>query len=439
MRGVALLVFALASCRAQPSDGGQDTGPLDTSSPLDTSVDTRSPLDTAVFDGAVDVDLPEAWTAGPFATGDWTTASLDGGKCVFKVAHGATRDARALRWEACGSGCRRNVTDWAAKGYRLAAERRPTENDKAEVLAWVQIYPNSLGSPEYTVSVVQPLNGSVVHAAIGQVQTKAFNCEISLHGDGAGTVYLAEREPVVEGAKGIPLGRVDAPGLSLVRYFAYKDLSERGTATHVWSTLSDGFLHVQTEPAGLAVIKLDDGPVVTKSLVTPNVELPRKVSGGSIGGDYGSYGALWYVGNDGASAKIYTTTAPNGLLWFDVDRRRGDTVVWAEQAEGGTPFTLWESPIAKTAGGAKPRKLHSQASTYGVFVANAGAVMFLGAAGQIKIVRASDGTTETLTVPATDRALEPVWVDEKEVWFTSEPAATVPAGSARSWIVRLAR
>ncbi|MBL8715657.1 MAG: hypothetical protein JNL79_06660 [Myxococcales bacterium] len=383
-----------------------------------------------------DANLPEVWTSGPFATGEWKAASLDG-KCIFKVALGATRDSLALRWESCGSGCLRSLTDWATKGYRLAAARRPVDHDVAEALSWGRVYPGETTSPAYVVAMTQPLTGATVSAAIGLAITGDY-CTINLRSDGVGTTYLAEHEPVLTGAKGMPLGRVDATGLTQVSYFAYRDLSSGATAEHVASSLSDGFLHVQTEPTGLAVIRLVDGFVVTKSLVMPLVELPRKVAGGTIGRAYGG-GALWFVGNDGTSAKIYTTTPPSTVQWFDVDRSRGDTLVWAEQADGGV-FSLWEAPLVKTTAGAKPRKLHSQATSYGAFVANAGAILSIGEApGQLRVVRAADSATETLVAPATDRPLEPVWLDEKELWFTTEPSTTIPAGSARSWIVRLGR
>lgn len=433
-----LLPLALAGCETRAIDVPPGGGPPETGAVPDVGVgvDSAGGHDSGGIDASFDANLSEVWASGPFATGDWKAASLDG-RCIFKVALGATRDSLALRWESCGAGCLRNVTDWAPKGYRLAAARRPVDHDAAEVLSWGRVYPGETGSVAYVIAITQPPTEAKVSAAIGMAITGDY-CTINLRSDGVGTTYLAEHEPVLTGAKGMPFGRVDATGLTNVSYFAYKDLSNGATAEHVASTLSDGFLHVQTEPTGLAVIRLVDGLVVTKSLVMPMVELPRKVAGGTVGRAYGG-DALWFVGNDGTSAKIYTPPPSTMVQWFDVDRRRGDTVVWGERADSGA-FTLWEAPLVKTTGGAKPRKLHSQATSYGAFVANAGAVFFLGEApGQLRVVRAADLGTETLAAPATDRPLEPVWVDEKEIWFTTEPSATFPAGSARSWIVRLTR
>lgn len=443
MRTASIVVFigVLApACRreaeslplADAAEVGPDAGPEVDGSPADTG---------SLTDTLADVVLPDAWSGGPFAIGDWTLHTLDGGKCFMKLAHGATRDNRSLRWDSCGTGCRRSVADWAATGYRLATPLRAVEDG---VLLWLQIYPRSTApaSPQYVVQIAQGLDDGSVRAAVGQETSTASTtyCTLHQHPKSPTGVLLLELTNTT-----LPIGAVQGDSLTLVRDVPLTAVLDGGVTGMGWSAwVAPGLLHVQTVgPPGLAVIPVPEGSVPTRAMRTPPIELPVAVAGGSIGGDYltgvGS-GVIWFVGNDARVAKLYEVPSPRELRWFDVDHKRADTIVWAEYDTSTTTYSLWESPLATVPGGAKPKKLHTQGTSYGSFVANAGAVGFFGeTAGHVKVLRTSDGVLETLAVPPADRPLEMVWVDEKESWFTTEPSSTTVPGSGRSFIMRIAR
>jgi hypothetical protein len=400
------------------------------------------PAPAAPDEGASSSDRDEPsvpagdWTWLP---GEWAPAAGVPNFCEVRVASHPARDLPPLQWRACASGragCRQLVVDWASgRGSKLAVEvAEPVRRLRggSTVVHLTRRYPDPRASTfDRTLHVIYDLDGAARFA---------YAVDLRDRGGGPGSqrclgVVSADDEGVVARTdlirEHVSLFRraawSDAPRLVGSREVAAAELNRgAGSQVHGGSTV-----YVATQlTGGLAMFDLRSQRVTiprdgADGAAPAPIEGARATGQGAVVFRLAERVVLDLLKPDGSMTNLVTPPDRRHVSGFAIDRSDGDRLVWveADDLQPATGTVLFTAPAADRQAALRRQRVAAFADPGGDggghMIANAGHALLLTSPTQALLVRLSDGRSWTIFAEPGAVFVQPMWVDEHEVWIAT--------------------
>src|SRR5262249_41504033 len=145
----------------------------------------------------------------------------------------------------------------------------------------------------------------------------------------------------------------------------------------------------------------------------------------------------------GSYRKLISPGASQIAFDLGVDRANREQIVWLEGERPIFDYTniaLWTAPYATSAADIRPRKVATLGEIHragGGLVANAGVVLTLQTKTSARLTRLSDGKSWNVAAEPGQRFIQPLWVDDDEVWLSTGPDQS--RSDYQTGILRLSR
>jgi hypothetical protein len=368
--------------------------------------------------------------------GEWAPAAGVPDFCEVRVATHPARDVPPLQWRACasgGAGCRRLVVDWASgRGSALAVDVVEPVRRLRSGGAVVQVtrrYPDP-HAPTFdrTMHVLYDVDGAARFA---------YAVDLRDRGGGAGSqrclgVVSASEEGLVV--------RTDLirERVSRFSWAAWTDPQRFTVSREVAADELNGGAGLQVHGGSAVYVSTQlTGGLATFDLRSQRVTVPRDgasaapiegarpVGQGAVGFRLAERVFLDLVEPDGSTTRLVTPPGGRHVSGFAVDRSDADRLVWVE-ADGLQPATgtvLFTAPAADREAALRRQRVTAFADPGGDggghMIANAGHALLLTGPTQALLVRLSDGRRWTIAADPGTVFVQPMWVDDREVWIAT--------------------
>ncbi len=182
-------------------------------------------------------------------------------------------------------------------------------------------------------------------------------------------------------------------------------------------------------PSSVAIFDLEARSIVARAASSIPVEQPHTVPDGAFVLDANPPFAVGLLHNDGTYARVVEPTAPHLVTWVTIDRSNANALVWMESDDQGTYVNpiLWTAPYATTAGAVQRTKVAVLTESVHrggrSMIANRSVCLNIVTNSAALLTRLSDGAGWTITAEPGRRFVDPVWVDDDEIWILTEPDA----------------
>ena len=433
-----------------------DAGPLVVEAGV--TRDAAPPLTDAFI---VDPGIDAAEEQTPFP-GAWSTAPGTPAYCNLRIADNPA--SLASKWIACPSGrvgCRQLDTSWTTNfGERLDAQR-PT--DSVRLVGGVAYFrirrtwpPADPTKGPYVAwaDVIEPLDGAPVIAIGGasfQYQGEPRWCSIAgAFGDYGFGFFAVPRDPAIPlSMRGADLNILAwaswaSPGTLTTKAWSPSEIGAPGAFFQSVTMGDRGFWFdgVSPETTFGFDVTTQTGLLAQDRLHT---ETPIAVPGGALVFDATPPYAIAFLKDDGSHVRLITPTAPQYVTWKTMDRSSGNDLVWVESDDGFEykNATLWTATLAANEGAIVRRKVAKlDDSLYrggARSPANKGVFLSLVGRSTALLTRLSDGMGWLIQAEPQQRFVDPVWVDDSDVFLETADDSMPPYDLPQSGIMRLSR
>ncbi len=414
--------------------------------PADASADTDA-------DACMVITLGDA---GPFQ-GQWTNVPC-ADRCSERIPVDVNASVPILQWIPCASGragCSRLLVDWTPyRGATITFDEPEGVRlvHGAAVATYNRFYPSRdfAPYPNYAMQVVEQVGSRALGAVAADLTDLSSYCGLALAVGESGLCISGSKPNVYPDAGEIlswsgwtdlssfsPALFVDFPSLGLTQGVGQTGLLSVGNDRLVFGTEA---------PIGIDIFDLATHAVTVVSKPSrPSANWPIAVAGGAYD-RASSPPSVIFAANDGSWQSLVTPIAPRIPSGLAVDRSSGEAFAWVEcvpQPTGCTQTTLWTSPYATSAAAVVAKKVAVLADPLGgggfEMIANRGVVLTLSTATTAIITRLSDGAGWTVTAEPGDQFVQPLWVDDDEVWLLTAEAGLTSAHAYSSGVTRIRR
>lgn len=425
---------ACSACSSPPELLPLDASVPDAKSPRrDSSTDNESPIpDATGFDAGFD----------PFQ-GTWGPLPGEPANCDVKIDYAPQTDITPFAWKVCSSGrpsCQRLVIDWTtAPGSQVGFPWQPVGLIKGvPFISYQKIFPGPGASPLAGINIVADLTGHASFATGGFVNSPLW-C--------VGSYYPTATSGLFVGGGGnkvltllLGSGPWAAPKDTSVVAKSQGDFQmavgpQGGTFQRAVGNGSVLVLET-SDPFSLALYDTS----ADKITLVPGsqngripAEFPIAVKNGALAMESSATQGLWFVGLDGASARVYLPVGGNLVFAADADESNADSFVWMEGTLSNFDYknvSLFTAPYATSTNGVVGKRATGIPSLYnygGFMVANAGMALLLTSSTTAELVRLTDGWAWSLTAEPEDIWSQALWVDDTSVWLA---VASAKSGGA---------
>ncbi len=420
-----LAVVSCAGCggtsaSSPTADGGLDATP--DGRVRDAAIDRNEPLGDAGSDWSW---LPGEWGDVPGLPNFCQTE--------MQMAKDPARDVPPLSWKACTgaiAGCRQLSIDWApGPGNRHVLNGVPDQfqrlHDGRLTINFLRLYPTPDGSFDRSMSIIYDLDGAARFAAARDVRFvpkgQYSRCANSVSAGDDGIVVRSDlfKESITTfGATswGAPYA------LTRSREVGFKELN-KGAGIQVSNR---GTVYMTTQiTGGLALFDFAaDEPIVPRDgAAIAAIESPRTTRDGAVVFRLASRVVLDFLKPDGNTARLAEAVGARHISGFAIDRRANDSLVWVESdtIQPATNTVLWTAPAAQTMASLARRRVTAfndpGGDGGGHMVADGGYALTQIGRTKALLVRLSDGWGWTIDAEPDRVFLQPLWVDDNDVWI----------------------
>jgi hypothetical protein len=444
-----IAVTATGCTMCAPAGGGATqadaaTGASKDGSPTHKDADAS---DASSWDGAVQ-DVFVAPDSSAFSAGQWV--SVPGTGCDQRYAVDPSVSVGPLAWQPCGSGrqgCSVLKVDWPGDPVTpIVFDRRDIIQmiGGQPVILYGRVYGTAGTAGSAYIAVAQALSGARLFATGGaydplnacstRTAIGARGVAAQIYSNAGGYTFMAAPwtlPPTIESFQ------VQANAFGGGGGFSQRLSVGAGPA----------FLEVRS-PNTIYALNLD-----AKALASPqpavSAEAAVAVSDGALAIDLGAASGFDLFRGDGTWSHLATPASPHLLTALGVDRASSQQIVWVESDYNSTALTytnsvVWVSPYATSAPGIAAKAVAKFSDTLGRggtwgLVANTGAALNLIDQSSALLTRLSDGQGWTITAEPSQGFIEPIWVDDNEVWLATAPTNVNSWSTWSTGILRIQR
>lgn len=420
---VCALLLACARCGSTPSetsaaDGGVDASP--DGRVRDASIDRNEPLGDAGSD----------WSWLP---GEWGEVPGLPNFCQARMAKNPARDIPPLAWKACAggiAGCRQLAIDWhPGPGQRHVLNRTPDAvkrlADRRVVASVTRLYPTPDGSYDHAMVIVYDLDGPGRFALAEDsrfVRKGEFNrCADNVSVGDEGIVVRTDLDKETVTLLGTSTW-TDPYVLKRSREVGFKELN-KGAGIQVSNR---GTVYMTTQiTGGMALFDFaSDNPIIPRDgAAIAAIESPRTTRDGAVVFRLANRVVLDFLKPDGNATRLAEATGTRHISGFAIDRKANDSLVWVESdtIQPATNTVLWTAPAAQTLASLARRRVTAfddpGGDGGGHMVADGGYAVTQVGRTKALLVRLSDGWGWTIDAEPDRVFLQPLWVDDNDVWI----------------------
>jgi hypothetical protein len=355
-------------------------------------------------------------------------------------------DIPALKFPPCASarpGCKQAHADWAEPpmvstfGFR----KEPVRQIGNELfLSYGRSYSDAFYLPERAgIAVIESVTANSTRAAIGDYDWDGACVGHFLPGGGSVSAVLVSNAPDTQFIGSAPIATPTSLALTTVSVAALG--SGSGGASQVVSH-GDAYLYVaMSSPFSVTIWDISNTkPIVPNQPKRIPAEFPTAVKDGALALDNDTTG-LWFIRPDGSYLKLLAPIGQQILFDVEVDRASGEQIVWLEGDQPQFDYinvAIWTAPYTTNPSTVQRRKVALIGTSSGWMVVNAGMVLTLQTKNTARLTRLSDGVGWIVQAEPGERFLQPLWIDDQEVWLgTGTDYET--SDSYMTGILRLAR
>ncbi len=381
--------------------------------------------------------------------GEWVSIPGAAPTCNARIARDPGRDVPALNFVTCPSGrsgCRHATARWTDEaGSTFLFRREPVRVvDGMPYLSYARLYPTSINLPSRAnINVIETKGGQTV-MAVGDYTNSATACggHLVVGSSTVAAAFISAAAPDHQLIGTAPIGKPTSLSLRAIPIGALG--SSAGGAVQRASHLGNQFYLGMSMPFGVTIWDF-----ARKKAIVPQepkrlpAELPVAVRDGTLALD-NENGGIWFVSSTGSYLKLVAPAGPQIIFDLAVDRANGEQIVWLEGDRPSFDYThvsLWTAPYATDPAHLHPRRvatLGDPRRAGGGVVANAGVVLTLQTKNSARLTRLSDGKSWLIAADPGQRFIQPLWVDDDEVWLSTGPDQPSSA-DYQTGIVRFSR
>ena len=411
------LAVPLATCWAcsanpvspSPLDAGAD------SALVDGRVLDAKPQADAAMDAASDAEAP-------WLTGDWDPVSCPGTACTEVIARDPATSVGALKWKPCSSGragCTELVVDWTTRRGKvlMLLDRQPVSvaADGNPRLLLRRLFPVAdYGTSDRLMTTLFPLDKPAVFAAALSLRPQMDSSSWStVRPDGL-------------------LHRVNSTAQQKARYLVF-NWEAKQVASHdiLYSALGGGG-PVEAVSSEAKVLQLTFGPssqrlvdlaAQSSSAFGVQFDGPVSVPSGFVGLKFGTGLPLTFLRNDGVVTLLHSAPLARTLSGFSLDQGE-KRIVWVESADVGpaTDSVLFEAPFAEKEASIVPHRVTAFDDPGGFgggyMIAQNGIAVLRVSETRVILTSLVTGASWPVDADAGKHFLQPIWVDDNEVWLS---------------------
>jgi hypothetical protein len=163
------------------------------------------------------------------------------------------------------------------------------------------------------------------------------------------------------------------------------------------------------------------------------VEDPHDVADGALVGFGNQKFSLGLIHPDGSLTSLITPPTGRSVGESAIDRSNFDTLTWVEYSGDlldRTDYTLWTTPYASTEAAIQRRavaKIPDDAINGGTrYVVNDGFALFVQNRQTALLIRLADGLGWEIPTDVNHVFMEPLFVDDNEIWLTTGRPVAIP-------------
>lgn len=214
----------------------------------------------------------------------------------------------------------------------------------------------------------------------------------------------------------------DPYSLKRSREVAFKDLN-KGPGVQVSNR---GTVYINTQmTGGLALFDFaSDEPIIPRDgAALAAIESPRTTRDGAVVFRLANRVALDFLKPNGTTARLAEAEGARHISGFAIDRKANDSVVWVESdtIQPATNTVLWTAPATQTMASLARRRVTAFSDPGGDggghMVADGGYALTQTDRKKVLLVRLSDGWGWTIDAEPDRTFLQPLWVDDNDVWI----------------------
>lgn len=307
-------------------------------------------------------------------------------------------------------------------------------------LAYGRSYSDAFYLPERAgIAVIESVTTDTTRAAIGDYDWEGACVGHYIPGPGAFSAVFVSNAPDTQFIGSAPLATPTALTLTTISVAALG--SGSGGASQLVSH-GAGYLYIaMSSPLSVTVWDIaNKKPFVPNQPKRIPAEFPTAVKDGALALNNDTPG-LWFIRPDGSYVQLLAPLGQQIVFDVEVDRANGEQIVWLEGDQPQfdyTNVTIWMAPYTTNAAAVQRRKVAFIGTSGGWMVVNAGMVLTLQTKNTARLTRLSDGVGWTVQAEPGERFLQPVWVDDQEVWLATGTDYET-SDSYMTGILRLAR
>lgn len=437
----SILPLTLASCAGC---GGTSAVGTTADAGGDAAADVR------IRDASIDRNEPlgDAGSDWSWLPGEWGEVPGIPNFCQARMAKNPARDIPPLAWKACTGaipGCRQLVVDWhPGPGRRQVANWTPDSfkrlADGRVVMTLARLYPTPDGGSDHTMILVYDLDGS---ARFGLAEDSRFvpkgeynRCGSAFSAGDEGISIRTDLFKESISSFGAATW-ADPYSLKRSREVAFKELN-KGAGIQVSNR---GTVYMTTQiTGGLALFDFaTDEPVIPRDgAALAAIESPRTTRDGAVVFRLANRVALDFLKPDGTTTRLAEAQGARHISGFAIDRKANDSLVWVESdtIQPATNTVLWTAPSAETMASLARRRVTAFSDPGGDggghMVADGGYALTQVSNKKALLIRLSDGWGWPIDAETDRIFLQPLWVDDNDVWMlTGIPDLVIQDGIMR--------
>lgn len=412
--GAAVPMAACWACSSRNPTGAVDAAP-------DVAKADGVAPDSSLVDANADVQTD---AHAPWLTGDWDPVPCPGATCTEYVARDPGASVGALKWRACTSGrvgCQELVVDWTTfKGTTLSlSSKQPVVvgDNGTPYLLLSKFYPErDYGASRQSIAVVFPLNAKAVFARAKVLEGSDILSWVLI--GQAGVVHGIASEAAR--SQTYRMSVWSAPNTFAQSKISYAALGVGPGGSPGYGVPNGSKLFQFLLPVGQRVVDIN---AESSSSIGTTLDGPLAVPTGFVGLSLGPGLPLTYVKNDATIATLHSAPGGRTLSGFAIDEA-AQHLVWAESADiaPASDSVLYEAPFAEKAADLVPRRVTAFDDPGGLgggyMIANKGSALLRVSETRVIITSLTTGASWPIDADPGKNFLEPIWVDDNEVWLS---------------------